>query len=63
MSGAIVSPKGVCILIKQHIQFHLKLNVGETALVYPYIPKDFKRQAREALEELELTGDPRDTVA
>ncbi|SHE98266.1 hypothetical protein SAMN05443144_104248 [Fodinibius roseus] len=63
MSGAIVSQKGVCFLIKQHIQFHLKSNVGETALVYPYIPKGFRRQARKALEELELTRDSRDTVA
>lgn len=43
------------ILSKRDSAF--SLNVGETALVYLYVPKDFERQAREALEELDLTGD------
>lgn len=30
------------------------LNVGEMALVYLYVPKDYAEEAREALDELEL---------
>lgn len=29
------------------------LNVGETALVYLYVPKEYEQEAREALEELD----------
>lgn len=43
------------ILSKRDSAF--SLNVGETALVYLYVPKDFEQQAREALEELELPDD------
>ncbi|WP_372638184.1 hypothetical protein [Fodinibius sp.] len=43
------------ILSKRDSAF--SLNVGETALVYLYVPKDYERQAREALEELELPED------
>ncbi|SHE97918.1 Putative signal transducing protein [Fodinibius roseus] len=43
------------ILSKRDSAF--SLNVGETALVYLYVPKDFEQQAREALEELELPED------
>lgn len=39
------------ILSKRDSAF--SLNVGETALVYLYVPKDFEQQAREALEEME----------
>lgn len=30
------------------------LNVGEMALVYLYVPRDYAEEAREALDELEL---------
>lgn len=43
------------ILSKRDSSF--SLNVGETAMVYLYVPKDFEQQAREALEEMELPGD------
>jgi len=40
------------ILSKRDSSF--SLNVGETALVYLYVPKDYERQAREAIKELDL---------
>lgn len=43
------------ILSKRDSAF--SLNIGETALVYLYVPKDFEQQAREALGEMELPGD------
>ncbi len=30
------------------------LNVGDMALVYLYVPKEFEKKARQALEDLEL---------
>ena len=44
------------ILSKRDSSF--SLNVGETALVYLYVPKDYERQAREAIEEMDLPRDP-----
>lgn len=33
------------------------LNVGEMALVYLYVPKEYEEEARDALEEIELPGE------
>lgn len=33
------------------------LNVGETALVYLYVPREFEKRAREALDEFNRTDD------
>lgn len=33
------------------------LNVGEMALVYLYVPKEYEEEARGALEEIELPGE------
>lgn len=38
----------------------LSLNVGETALVYLYVPREYAEEARKALEELELPDDTND---
>ncbi len=38
----------------------LSLNVGETALVYLYVPREYEEEARKALEELELPDDTND---
>lgn len=35
----------------------ISVNVGEMALVYLYVPQEFEEQAREALEELDLSED------
>ena len=43
------------ILSKRDSSF--SLNVGDTAMVYLYVPKDFEQQARTALEEMELPDD------
>lgn len=43
------------ILSKRDSSF--SLNVGETAMVYLYVPKDFEQQARTALEEMEWSAD------
>lgn len=43
------------ILSKRDSAF--SLNVGETALVYLYVPKEFEQKAREALEEIDLSAD------
>lgn len=45
------------ILSKRDSSF--SLNVGETAMVYLYVPKDFEQQARTALEEMEWPDDSR----
>ncbi len=39
------------ILSKRDSAF--SLNVGETALVYLYVPKEYEEEAREALDELD----------
>lgn len=43
------------ILSKRDSAF--SLNVGETALVYLYVPKEYEQQAREALEEMDMPTD------
>lgn len=43
------------ILSKRDSSF--SLNVGETALVYLYVPNEYEQQAREAIEELDLSQD------
>lgn len=35
----------------------ISVNVGEMALVYLYVPKEYETEAREALEEVELPSD------
>jgi hypothetical protein len=35
----------------------ISLNVGEMALVYLYVPKEYETEAREALKEVELPSD------
>lgn len=35
----------------------ISVNVGEMALVYLYVPKEYEKEAREALEEVELPSD------
>ena len=35
----------------------ISLNVGETALVYLYVPKEYEQRAREALEEMDMPTD------
>ena len=44
------------ILSKRDSAF--SLNVGETALVYLYVPKEYEEEARSALAEVDLPGDP-----
>lgn len=44
------------ILSKRDSAF--SLNIGDTALVYLYVPKDYEQQAREAMEELDLSSGP-----
>lgn len=43
------------ILSKRDSAF--SLNVGETALVYLYVPKEYEQEAREAIDELDLPSD------
>lgn len=43
------------ILSKRDSAF--SLNIGDTALVYLYVPKDYEQQAREAIEGLDLSAD------
>lgn len=35
----------------------ISVNVGEMALVYLYVPKEYEEEAREALEELDFPED------
>lgn len=35
----------------------ISVNVGEMALVYLYVPKDYEEEAKEALKEFELPED------
>lgn len=35
----------------------ISVNVGEMALVYLYVPREYEKEAREALEEVELPSD------
>lgn len=43
------------ILSKRDSAF--SLNVGETALVYLYVPNEYEQEAREAIDELDLPSD------
>ncbi len=43
------------ILSKRDSSF--SLNIGDTALVYLYVPKDFEEEARKALQEMEIPED------
>ncbi|MCW9708594.1 hypothetical protein [Fodinibius salsisoli] len=43
------------ILSKRDSAF--SLNIGDTALVYLYVPKEYEQQAREAMEELDLPAE------
>jgi len=36
------------------------LNVGDMALVYLYVPKEYEKRARKALEEIDITDDLND---
>lgn len=44
------------ILSKRDSSF--SLNIGDTAFVYLYVPKDFEEEARKALEEMDMPDDP-----
>jgi hypothetical protein len=46
------------ILSKRDSSF--SLNIGDTAHVYLYVPKEFEEQAREALEEMETPDDQKE---
>lgn len=35
----------------------ISVNVGEMALVYLYVPREYEEEAREALEEMDLSAD------
>ncbi|SMO91028.1 putative signal transducing protein [Fodinibius sediminis] len=43
------------ILSKRDSSF--SVNVGEIALVYLYVPKEYEQEARKALEEIEIPSD------
>lgn len=43
------------ILSKRDSAF--SLNIGDTAIVYLYVPKEFEDQAREALQEMDMPDD------
>lgn len=43
------------ILSKRDSAF--SLNIGDTAIVYLYVPKEYEEQAREALQEMEMPDD------
>lgn len=46
------------ILTKRDSAFNL--SVGDLALVYLYVPKDYEEEARQALEEMDLPDDSDD---
>ncbi|HET6528030.1 MAG TPA: hypothetical protein VFG39_04700 [Balneolaceae bacterium] len=46
------------ILTKRDSAFNL--NVGDLALVYLYVPKEYEEEARQALEEMDLPDDSGD---
>ena len=46
------------ILSKRDSSF--SLNIGDTALVYLYVPRDFEEEARKALQEMDMPRDSND---